>query len=131
MTFSIELWDFMKITGGLLVIIVASWWAFGKVLMIQFNKGLDQRFTTMADAHKEKDSAAHARLQGVEERTGVHDRRISNVESEMKHVPTNADIGSVYMELRTVSGGVQLLNGEMKALRQSVELITKHLLESH
>ena len=60
-----------------------------------------------------------------------HDTRITRLESGVEHFPTHDDIGNVYEELRNVSGGVQLLNGEMKALRAQVELITRHMLDQH
>lgn len=72
-----------------------------------------------------------AELKAVDDKIASHDTRITRVESDVRHIPTHADIGGVYQELRTVNGGVKELNGEMKALRGQVELMTKHMLDKH
>lgn len=78
-----------------------------------------------------KNKEVHDRVGAVESTVEKHGTQITRIESDAKHFPNHDDMGAVYRELRTVSGGMQLLTGEMKVLRGQVDLITKHMLDQH
>lgn len=69
--------------AGLLGTLVGVLWAFGRLLLTQIERRLDERFTAL-DQHRQDDRAAHgARMDRLDETTRHLERQVADLRAEL------------------------------------------------
>lgn len=64
----------------------------------------------------------------VDNRSTRNESRIAVLESNYTHVPTQAQIGQLYGELRRSNEKIAGMNGRLGALAPTLQLISEHLM---
>lgn len=134
---------------GLLMSFFGVVWAFGKVLVKQFEKRLDERFHTQEISRVESQQHWEDRFGKIENMARDTDRlmtlmrgempsqtthlddhavRLSELESHLEMMPGHKDIGDLHERINEVSKSVHTLTGEMTGIKTTLGLIHQHLL---
>jgi hypothetical protein len=134
---------------GLLTSFFGVVWAFGKVLVKQFDKRLDERFATQEALRVESQSHWETRFGKIESLARDTDRimtlmrgempsqsthlddhavRLSEVESRIEMMPSHEDLGDLHERINDISKAVHTLSGEMTGIKTTLGLIHQHLL---
>lgn len=96
-----------------------------------------KRFKTLETSVAEKQSREEmqkimadreARCSRHQERTGSLEGGLGRLQTEVHHLPSQADIGRVHARMDDVLGLVKELGGEMKASRHQLNLVLEQLL---
>lgn len=75
-----------------------------------------------------KHQATNDRVQKVEARTETTEKDLLQVKEQLKHLPSQNDIGRIHSRIDDVNGALREVVGGLKALNSSVALINEHLL---
>lgn len=114
----------------LVVVMIYTWWGNReKVTAKRFTsleKQVAERLSTQAhqmlDEEQKKVCEAHTR------RTNQSEQDLRRIEGEIKHLPSQADIGRLHARIDEVFGLVKDLGGEMKGSRRQLDLVLEELL---
>lgn len=83
-------------------------------------------------ATKESITQTEARLEqkldALDGRVDEHNDRLLGVEREIHHLPSVKDIHEVHARVDQVGQGVKSMEGEMKQINSTLQLIQQHLL---
>ncbi|RMG56318.1 MAG: hypothetical protein D6717_06785 [Gammaproteobacteria bacterium] len=69
-------------------------------------------------------------LDSVDGRLDEHRDRLTSVEREIAHVPGSRELGEIHYRVDQVGQGVKGLEGEVKQINNTVQMIQQYLLES-
>lgn len=70
-----------------------------------------------------------ARKQEVDEKISAMQQRVTAVEQDMRHAPTDKDLRDLSRHVEEVHGDLKELSGTIKGLARAVDLINTHLLD--
>lgn len=87
-------------------------------------------YTWQSNKHKANQSAIKDLSDVVAADAKVIEGRFSKIESEIKHLPTIQDIGSVYERVNAIAGTLSKLEGEVGQINNGLHLLHAHLLSS-
>ena len=69
-------------------------------------------------------------IRALDNRIDEHRDRLTTVERELTHVPGANDIGEIHYRVDQIGQGVKSLEGEMKQINNTMQLIQQYLLEN-
>jgi uncharacterized protein YoxC len=78
----------------------------------------------------EKIGTVNSDLKDTNRKIERHGQRISVLEESVRCAPSHKDLGEIYGKVNKVSESVQKIEGAMKGMNNTVQLIHKHLLDS-
>lgn len=110
--------------------VLAGYWFLAKMIIGQFKKSLDEKFSDGEDARKisaQKWDANHATTQGLITDLSI---RLVALESEMKHVPTAKQLGELAQIISIVRGDNQTQTELLKRIENQMRLINEWMLEN-
>ena len=77
------------------------------------------------------ESQAKEDISMLDDRLDEHNDRLVSLERDMKHLPNIKDIGGVHHRVDQVAQAVKGVEGEMKQINNTMQLINQHLLEKN
>ena len=94
-------------------------------------------YTWQANKHRATKSAINRiqeqlenDIRALDSRIDEHRDRLTTVERELTHVPGANDIGEIHYRVDQIGQGVKSLEGEMKQINNTMQLIQQYLLEN-
>ena len=67
-------------------------------------------------------------IKRVDERVHEVEGRVAEVERELNHMPTHADISELSSRIGDVHGDLREIKGSLKGLSRAVDLMNEHLI---
>lgn len=115
MTIQIELWHMLT----LLLAFFAACGATGKLLLTQFQKHMDQRFSDQEAARSEFHGQLQSRLQGIEKTAKEEANEWKRVEREL--LDLKADLPQHYVRREDYIRGQSVIESKLDALYNKME----------
>ena len=143
MMVTVELWQLVSLLLGFFGCVGA----FGKILLAQIDRRLNERFEAQEkarvegsqslrktlDAHLATEQAQAARLDKMEfdlhESLTTVETRLSRVEAEVGHGVGHKDLSDIYTRINEVAGELSELRGESRGVADNVRLILNQIAQ--
>lgn len=69
-----------------------------------------------------------AAIDRVDGRVGGMEHRLTQLESDVRHLPDHDDMGHIHEKINGVDSAMRRIEGELTALNRTMSLINEHLL---
>lgn len=102
---------------GMMVMLVGWWW-----------KRLRDAQREIDDKIKKEAEQREADKEALVESVARVEHRLTLAEAAITHMPSRGDIGDIYEEMNKINGDMKELIGGQKAMTNSVQMITQHLM---
>jgi len=76
-----------------------------------------------------KAKETNARIDGIEKKTVDHDKWLTRVNEQVKHLPTNAELEELVGDVKALKAGMDGMRDALKGITRQLELINEYLLE--
>lgn len=130
MTLQIELLDLVKAAFALAVVILGGYAALSRLLLVQIEKRLDQRFESHDKADAQERERIAARLATTEREVNTNSSALARIEGARTDGPTHKDLGEIHERINDLSEQVSETRGEFAAARRMLETIHEFLLRT-
>lgn len=67
-------------------------------------------------------------IRAVEDSVGELSRRVSMVETDMRHLPQHSDMGELHEKVNAIANSIGKLEGELDGVGRTLSMINQHLL---
>ena len=79
----VNFWDLANMTGAIILALIAAGWALVSIIVSQFTKRLDERFTGQEELRKQREAALDIRFKALEKFIGDEGDGWRKVEREL------------------------------------------------
>ncbi|MGE4545827.1 MAG: DUF2730 family protein [Pedobacter sp.] len=109
---------------------IYTWWVNREKVNARRFKSLEDKVADKQDREEAKKATAEYedRCLRHRERTGSIEGALGRLQTEVHHLPSQADIGRVHARMDDVLGLVKELGGNMQASRRQLDLVLEELL---
>ena len=101
---------------GLGIVSLYTWWT-------NRQRATKEAIAAVEEKHDTDNKAIEARIQ-------AHNDRLLSMEQQIAHLPDNDKLGEVHYRIDQVGQGVKGLEGQMKQMNHTLQLIQGYLLEN-
>lgn len=86
-------------------------------------------YVYLANKNKATNERIDRITRSVDERFGAHSDRLARLEEAAEFLPTHDDLGDLHTRINSMSDNVSSMAGEMKGMRNTLQLIQQHLMK--
>jgi hypothetical protein len=126
MTIDISFFDIVKIVA----LLIGAAWILLEVNARQFSKRIDEKFAEVEKARAEAGSHWDARYGKTEKAVAELAQRVVRMETEIKHVPTQAAFNSLTEAVTQVRGQNETQTQLLERMERQMNLINEWMMEN-